>query len=180
MKTNTPHPPSADPEHNAAATPGGAFYSAQGYQPDESVGYLMRRILALLSQDIEREMEPTGLTNAQWLPIFKLYLGHASTVAELARGCDHDAGAMTRLLDRLEAKELCQRVRSTDDRRVVNIELTPAGVAAAQDIPAILSKVQNDYLAGFSVEEWQALKGYLRRILTTAQSLQAEKEKHDI
>ena len=157
-----------------------AFYNAQGYQPNESVGYLMRRILALLSQDIEREMEPTGLTNAQWGPMLKLYWGHASTVAELARGCDHDAGSMTRLLDRLEAKELCQRVRSLEDRRVVNIELTPTGVAAAQEIPAILSQVQNKYLAGFSEEEWKTLKGYLRRILETAQTLQPLKEKHDI
>lgn len=178
MNTNTPIPLSADPAHNAPPAPGVAFYNAQSYQANESVGYLMRRILALLSQDIEREMEPTGLTNAQWAPIFKLYLGHASTVAELARECDHDAGSMTRLLDRLEAKELCQRVRSTDDRRVVNIELTPAGVAAAQDIPVILSKVQNDYLAGFSEEEWQTLRGYLRRMLVNAQALQAEKEKN--
>jgi len=140
----------------------------------------MHRILALLGQDIEREMAPTGLTNAQWGPIFKLYLGQASTVVELARECDHDAGSMTRLLDRLEAKELCQLVRSTDDRRVVNIELTPTGVLAAKEIPAILSHVQNAYLAGFSVEEWQTLKGYLRRILDTAQALQAQKETHDI
>ena len=140
----------------------------------------MRRILALLGQDIEREMAPTGLTNAQWAPIFKLYLGQASTVAELARECDHDAGSMTRLLDRLETKELCQRVRSTDDRRVVNIELTSAGVAAAQGIPAILSQVQNNYLAGFSVEEWQTLKDFLRRMLSNAQALQTQKETHDI
>ena len=33
---------------------------------------------------------------------------------------------MTRLLDRLEKKGLCKRVRSTEDRRVVMIELTPA------------------------------------------------------
>jgi DNA-binding MarR family transcriptional regulator len=180
VNTNTPTPSSAAPADTTPATPGVAFYSAQGYQPDESVGYLMRRILALLNQGIEREMEPSGLTNAQWGPILRLYWGHASTVAELARCSDHDAGSMTRLLDRLEAKELCQRVRSTDDRRVVNIELTPSGVTAAQEIPAILSKVQNEYLAGFSEEEWKTLKGYLRRILDTAQALQPAKEKHDL
>jgi DNA-binding MarR family transcriptional regulator len=53
----------------------------------------------------------------------------ASTVAELARELNTDPGAMTRLLDRLECKGLCRRSRSTDDRRVVNIELTPEGEA---------------------------------------------------
>ena len=148
------------------------FYHADGYRPDDSVGYLMRRIISLVSQAIEREMEPTGLTNAQWVPLLKLHMGLASTVAELARECDLDAGSMTRLLDRLEGKQLVRRVRSSEDRRVVNIELTGLGRAAAKGIPHILCRVQNAHLVGFSVDEWHNLKGYLRRILDTAQALQ--------
>lgn len=148
------------------------FYRAEGYKPDDSVGYLMRRIISLVGQGIEREMEPTGLTNAQWHPLLKLYMGSASTVAELARGCELDAGSMTRLLDRLEAKNLCRRIRSSEDRRVVNLELTEAGRHAAKGIPDILCRVQNEHLAGFTVEEWQVLKGFLRRILDTAQKMQ--------
>jgi DNA-binding MarR family transcriptional regulator len=153
------------------------FYRAKGYKPDDSVAYLMRRIISVASQQIERELEPTGLTNAQWVPLLKLYMGSASTVAELARVCELDAGSMTRLLDRLEAKQLCRRVRSSDDRRVVNLELTDAGRIAAQNIPDILCRVQNAHLAGFSAEEWQVLKGFLRRILDTALSMQGQAEK---
>ena len=155
------------------------FYQAESYKPDDSVGYLMRRILALLAHGVERELEPTGLTNAQWVPLLKLYMGRATTAAELARQCDLDAGSMTRLLDRLEAKQLCRRTRSCDDRRVVNLELTDAGRAAAREIPGILCGVQNALLAGFSVEEWQALKSYLRRMLDTAQTLQIPTEKNE-
>ena len=153
------------------------FYRAEGYNPDESVAYLMRRIISVASQQIERELEPTGLTNAQWVPLLKLYMGHASTVAELARVCELDAGSMTRLLDRLEAKQLCRRVRSSDDRRVVNLELTEAGRTAAKGIPDILCRVQNAHLSGFTTEEWQVLKGYLRRILDTSIKLQAGADK---
>jgi DNA-binding MarR family transcriptional regulator len=156
------------------------FYRAEGYNPSESVGYLMRRIIALIAQGVERELEPKGLTNAQWVPLLKLHMGQASTVAELARGCDLDAGSMTRLLDRLEAKHLVRRVRSVDDRRVVNLELTEAGQVAAREIPVVLSRVQNAHLAGFSADEWQTLKGYLRRILETAQTLQAQQAQHSV
>jgi DNA-binding MarR family transcriptional regulator len=90
-------------------------------------------------------------------------------VAELARESHLDAGAMTRLLDRMEAKDLCRRVRSEVDRRVVNIELTTAGQVAASGIPQVLSQVQNDYLSGFSAEEFQTLKLFLRRMLENAQ-----------
>lgn len=155
------------------------FYQSDNYTPDDSVGYMMRRIVTLVAQGVARELEPTGLTNAQWIPLFKLYMGCCTTAAELARQCELDAGSMTRLLDRLEAKQLCRRTRSCDDRRVVNLELTDAGRAAAEKIPAILCRIQNGLLAGFSVQEWQVLKTYLRRILETAQTLQTKLDKVD-
>ena len=163
----------------AAASPSADFYRADSYTPDDSVGYLMRRIISLVAQGVERELEPSGLTNAQWVPMLKLYMGCASTAAELARQCELDAGSMTRLLDRLEAKQLCSRIRSSDDRRVVNLELTDTGRAAAKEIPAVLCGVQNALLSGFSADEWHTLKSYLRRILETAQTLHASAEKND-
>jgi len=153
----------------AAACVSSEFYGVGNYVPEDSVGYLMRRVLITVTHEVERQLEASDLTNAQWVPLFKLFMGQASTVAELARGCHLDCGAMTRLLDRLEAKGLCLRVRSVADRRVVNIELTAAGREAAAGIPAVLSRVQNAHLAGFSAEEFETLKGFLRRILDNAQ-----------
>ncbi|MBU6273080.1 MAG: MarR family transcriptional regulator [Betaproteobacteria bacterium] len=144
------------------------FYRPDRYSADESVGYLMRRVLNGMAQATELRLEPHGLTNAQWMPLFKLRLGAAQTVAELARECQADAGAMTRMLDRLEAKGLCRRVRSTADRRVVNIELTPDGEQAADKVPPAIAEVLNGYLAGFTREEWEVLKSLLRRMLGNA------------
>lgn len=147
------------------------FYRPDAYVVQDSVGYLMRRIVNQLGQEIERRVEPMGLTNAQWVPLLKLHMAHAGTAAELARSCTLDAGAMTRLLDRLEAKGLCRRLRSSDDRRVVNLDLTEEGHEAAKAIPAVLSDVQNACLAGFTVEEWETLKTLLRRFLDNALTL---------
>lgn len=68
-----------------------------------------------------------------------------------------NGGAMTRKLVRLEAKNLCRRVRCESDRRVVHIELTPTGHTAAAEIPHVLSRVQNANLRDFSVEEFKTL-----------------------
>lgn len=155
------------------------FYKALGYDPQQSVGYMMRRILSTVALEVERELETSDLTNAQWVPLLKLYMGSATTVAELARECELDAGAMTRLLDRIEAKGLCKRVRSSQDRRVVNLELTPAGLEAAQKIPSVLCRVQNAHLAGFTETEWKTLKGLLTRILSNAQAIQAARKTAD-
>jgi DNA-binding MarR family transcriptional regulator len=157
-----------------------AFYRPETYRAEESIGYLMRRILTAVAQSVEMRMsEPGSPTYPQWIPLHKLSLGQVTTVAELARECELDTGAMTRLLDRLEAKGLCRRVRSVADRRVVNIELTDEGRAAVLQVPQILSQVQNEHLAGFTREEWQQLKSYLRRILDNAQALSARGEKDD-
>ncbi|MDR2851948.1 MAG: MarR family transcriptional regulator [Burkholderiaceae bacterium] len=154
-----------------------AFYDPDDYRLEESVGYMMRRILAVFTQTLSARLcEHDGPTYPQWMPLYKLHMRQAVTVVELARECSLDTGAMTRLLDRLEAKGLCRRVRSVADRRVVNIELTDEGRAAAQEVPRMACQVQNEYLAGFSRQEWELLKGFLSRILSNAQAHSAHGE----
>ncbi len=146
------------------------FYRAAGYCADESVGYLMKRVLMGIAQAADKRLEPQGITHAQWGPLFMLRRFRASTVAELARELQTDPGAMTRLLDRLESKGFCRRNRSTDDRRVVNIELTPEGEIAADKVPAELAQVMNEHLAGFSKTEWTQLKNFLGRMLANGEA----------
>nr|WP_295772783.1 MarR family transcriptional regulator [Rhodoferax sp.] len=161
---------SADPVVKANM-PDVSLYSAQYYRTEESMVYTMRQILNGVAHQIEVQLAHTELTNAQWFPLFKLHKCKVSTASELARECRLDAGAMTRMLDRLEAKDLCRRVRSASDRRVVNITLTEEGRAAAAEIPRALTQVENACLSGFSANEFEALKGFLRRILANGQAL---------
>ena len=152
-------------------TPPADFYRADGYCAEESVGFLMKRIMMSVVHQADKRLDVHGLTSAQWGPLMRLKNAGACTVAELARWLQVDAGAMTRLLDRLEKKGLCKRVRSTEDRRVVKVELTPEGEVALQEVPAVLAEVMNAHLAGFSKTEWQALKTYLQRMLSTGDAL---------
>jgi DNA-binding MarR family transcriptional regulator len=141
------------------------FYEPAGYCADESVGWLMKRALMSIAQAADRRLEPKGITHAQWAALFMLRSRRAATVAELARETQSDPGAMTRLLDRLEAKGFCRRERSTDDRRVVRVELTPEGEVAAEEVPIVLAQVLNEHLAGFSKSEWSHLKDMLKRMV---------------
>ena len=147
------------------------FYCGDNYQIDDSVGYLIRRIALNLGQAVDRDLAIHGLSDAQWKPLFMLAQGRASTVAELAHECSSDPASMTRLLDRLEAKDLLHRVRSSQDRRVVHLEITPAGREAVVEVPFVLAAVVNAHLAGFSEQEWLTLKALLRRMLDTAEAL---------
>ncbi len=151
------------------------FYRASGYCAEESVGYLMKRIVVSIVLQADKRLEEHDLTSAQWGPLMRLRTVGVSTVVELARWLNVDAGAMTRLLDRLEKKGLCKRVRSIEDRRVVQVELTPEGEAAIAEVPAVLADVLNAHLAGFSKTEWQALRTYLQRMVETGEALREDR-----
>lgn len=147
------------------------IYDRATYARENSMGYLMRRIGQLMVGEVDRRLGCSGLTHAQWAPLFLIHRGEANTLAALARELQVDAGALTRTLDRLEAKGLCRRERSAEDRRVVHLTLTPEGKKAAEPVPGILCDVSNAMLAGFSQAEWDTMMGFLRRIVANAEAL---------
>ncbi|MGN6388988.1 MAG: MarR family winged helix-turn-helix transcriptional regulator [Burkholderiaceae bacterium] len=145
------------------------FYCGETYVVDESIGYLVRQLFHSLQKQIDAGMQEHDLTAMQWGPLFMLANGKGDTAAALAREAGTDTGAMTRMLDRLEAKGLVERRRSDADRRVVNLALTDEGRRAAQKIPHTICDVLNCHLRGFREEELTTLKTYLRRMIANGQ-----------
>lgn len=147
------------------------FYVPGQYRPDQSVGYLMRRVLNSILARADGQLAAYDLTYVQWLPLYKLAMNEGNTGACLSRDLDIDPGAMTRSIDRLEAKGLIRRERSTEDRRVVHLMLTDEGRQVASKMSAVLASVLNDHLSGFSHDEWQTLLGLLTRMLANGEAL---------
>lgn len=153
----------------------GDVYEFDSYQPRKGVGYLLHRVRSemLLAIDkalaADEELGPFELTAAQFIVIATLALSDCATSSsELCRGISYDAGAMTRMIDRLESKGLIRRSRRPDDRRVVCIELTEEGTRAFPRMKALSMGVVNRFLRGFSHTEASQLEGYLNRMLENA------------
>ena len=132
---------------------------------DDSIGLLIKQVLASMFRMADRSMVEIDLTVMQWRPLLMIHQGKADTAAELARLADVDTGAMTRTLDRLESKGLLRRLRSTEDRRMIKLELTASGREAAQQCPAILTRMLQHHLQDFSQQEVEQLRGFLLRML---------------
>jgi DNA-binding MarR family transcriptional regulator len=147
------------------------FYDGRSYVAADSVGYLLHQLVTSMRRQVELAMTAHGLTAAQWYPLWKLERDGPCSAQELARDMDIDAGATTRLIDRLAAKGLVERARSAADRRVVKLSLTPSGRAVAACVPQVLADVNNAYLQDFGRDEWQLLKQLLRRMLDRGQVL---------
>ena len=149
---------------NAIAIPE-SLYLADQFDPDDSVSYLLHLTMHSLKAQMEQGMEPHELTAMQWQPLYMISIGRAETAADLSRLMQVDTGAVTRMIDRLEAKGLVIRERSTDDRRVVHLALTQAGRDRAAAVPTVLCDVLNQHLQGFTETELSQLMSYLQRMI---------------
>nr|MBF0685460.1 MarR family transcriptional regulator [Pseudomonas sp.] len=132
---------------------------------EESMAYFIRQLYQSLQRTIDREMAPLDLTAMQWRPLALIAMNKADNPVELARRAGMDTGAMTRALDRLEAKGLVRRLRCHHDRRMVRLELTDEGRTQAERIPFALADAQNLHLRDVSPDELAGFLHLIRRML---------------
>ena len=125
----------------------------------------LKQVTNSLVRRIDEHMQPLELTGMQWEPVMMLWLKRADTVAGLALVSQMAFPSMTRMLDRLEEKGLLRRERSEDDRRVVNLHLTPKGRKIASKIWPIVVEGMHVHLDGFKKEELAQLNDFLGRML---------------
>lgn len=107
---------------------------------------------------------PLGLTYPQYLVMMVLWAEGNASVRALGERLGLDSGTLTPLLKRLQSGGLVRRTRDAQDQRVVNIRLTPKGVALrarAKGVPVELL-----CRAGFPLQgSGLASLGRLRRAL---------------
>ena len=97
----------------------------------------LRRVFQAVSAYSKDVVNDTGLTAPQLWALKILHENAPLKVSELARCmCLHPA-TVVGILDRLEAKELVTRVRSRQDRRVVELNLTEAGEKVVAHAPEV-------------------------------------------
>lgn len=150
------------------------YYKAESYKVLESVGYLVCRGRNLITMEIEKLFtDPsTGLhiNFSQWAVLMCLRDDLARTPTDIAQHICHDTGAMTRIIDCLEKRKWLKRKRSLEDRRIVELSLTPAGRKAAESHIALIAQFYNELLADFTVTEADMLIHLLTRLISRLSS----------
>ena len=144
-----------------------AFYSDSDFVPDRSLGYLARRIFQMSSSGLEALFEPEGITLTQWSALVSIFFDRGNTCAELARDIAHDKGATTRLVDTLVERGWVERRRDGDDRRVINLSLTPDGEEVARRCRHKVIDCWNHWLDGWESDDIGQLVRLLQRLRDT-------------
>ena len=126
--------------------------------------HMLGRIRKAIRRDFEQHAEALEITTAQFQVLRRLWQGDGIFTTMLTKDVCSDGGTITGLLDRLEAKELIRRERSTADRRAVQVYLTPAGRDLEEPLMGIVGGINERALTGFTEIEIEALRSALQRI----------------
>jgi DNA-binding MarR family transcriptional regulator len=95
----------------------------------ERLGYLLKRAQLKIFEDFIRCVEPLQLTPAQFSVLLLLDKNPGRNQTEIATTLGILRPNFVAMLDGLESRELCIRIRSTNDRRSHILQLTDKGRA---------------------------------------------------
>ncbi|EDZ99061.1 transcriptional regulator, MarR family [Burkholderia sp. H160] len=105
---------------------------------DEQLCFALYSTSLAMTKAYKPLLEKLGLTYPQYLAMLVLWETDDLTVKDMATRLNLDPATVTPLLKRLEAQDLVERVRGTEDERLVYIRLTGAGKALkrqAREVP---------------------------------------------
>ena len=106
-----------------------------------------------------------GLTAQQYNALRLLRAAHPGKMPTLTLAAKLISRApdITRLLDKLHDRGLIDRERPADNRRVVNIGITPGGIAALDALAREVQACHERQLGHMSAAEMKSLVGLLRK-----------------
>jgi DNA-binding MarR family transcriptional regulator len=114
------------------------------------------------------EVASLEVTAAQFSILKMVLKGRAQSACELCKFMDYDRGAMSRMIDRLESKNLIRRVPLAHTRRTMALEVTAAGKAAFPKMEACLDRVVGRLLKGVTKTQVREAERVLKRMLENA------------
>lgn len=120
---------------------------------------------------LDRRFESHGITSQQAALLMLSRLLKEPSPIKMAARLGTDAAGMTRLLDRLERKQLIVRKVGAGDRRLVVVELGPRSKHMVRRLVPEFQSAETGLLDGFHPREVKQLRSMLVRLLGNARRL---------
>ncbi|MCW7753917.1 MarR family transcriptional regulator [Desulfobotulus sp. H1] len=108
-----------------------------------------------------------GVTTVQAMLLILLGREEGQTSRQLGEQTQLDSATVSGIIDRLEGLTLINRKRSPEDRRAVLLYLTDIGRDKARELDRRFEEAHQSFLAGFSGEEQNLFRNFLRRLQET-------------
>lgn len=134
------------------------------FKLDESVGYLAALCSSLLERELHQRFRALNVTPEQWAVLNRLWEQDGQTSKQLAEKTFKDQSNTTRILAKLEKKDLIIRKSHPQDQRSHFIFLTDQGKALKSDLVPLAVEALERALEGITKEKEEELKILLKQI----------------
>lgn len=111
-----------------------------------------------------RRAAALGVTGAQWKVLFRLSRMPGMRQVDLAEALDVEPITLCRIVDRLEAAGLVERVGDPDDRRAWRLHVTAKAVPLVEQLRALGDVLMGEAFSGIEVAELEQVRRILARM----------------
>ncbi len=133
------------------------------------------RVIYLTSLEMrnlaEKIVKPFGLTLEQFILLKSMVYGAGVTQRQLGEKVHKKPANITRMLDRLEAKDFVVRRDDPDDRRALLVFLTEMGLELVEKVEGVFQSYSAQLFSGISDNEQQIIRNSFGRMSTNIQRM---------
>ena len=130
----------------------------------DSLPMILSRSLDRVMPSYRRLFQANDLTDQQWRVLRALWEKQHLTSAQISQITLLPPPSLVGILDRLEKKDLIGRLRSTKDRRYVNIIPTQKGRVLMEHMMPMVDHIHNDFMQRVTAAEWAEFNRILEKL----------------
>lgn len=129
-----------------------------------SLPMLLNRSLDAIMPPYRDLFQEFGVTEQQWRVLRVLWEQKHLTSAQISNLTLLPSPSLVGILDRLERKGLVKRLRSTSDRREINITITNLGRELQSKVMPKVKLIQDQTREKLSPTEWKQINNILKKL----------------
>ncbi len=127
---------------------------------------LLEQAQRQVSRALDRTLGEVGASAEQWRVLERLADEEGRSIGELAQNLSMNPPTMTKLIDRMVAGGLVQRIVDAEDNRRVLVVITDSGLDLHKKLSAKASEFHADLAESFSARETAQLSKLLGHLVS--------------
>ncbi|HEY1577386.1 MAG TPA: MarR family transcriptional regulator [Terracidiphilus sp.] len=131
---------------------------------ESHLGYWLRRVSNSVSGEFARSLYARQTSVAEWVLLRHLYEREQATPGEFAEALTMTRGAISKIIDKLQAKGWIRSKVNPEDNRGQLLSLTPVGLRSLPELAEIADQNDQRFFACLDADERAALKSLLSKI----------------
>ena len=129
------------------------------------LGFWLRFVSNQVSHAFERKLATLDVSVAEWVVLRELYDHDRVVASELAAKIGLTRGAVSKIMDRLEAKSLLIRTPNAQDRRFQAVTLNPKARSLVPRLAALADQNDREFFGHLRPAERQQIERAMREIV---------------